>query len=157
MDVKTKKSKEVSVRCFGRREWESGDRFRLFFFFSFFLSFFFFPCGRRQNRLSLSRVEKRIFNNETSPRGSGGVYSCFFSPNERKRLTELTFCKLSSFTSQPHTGWLEEVGHEQRASQQRTERGQRTETRPRHGQKKQLRRRIVDETGQQSGNEQQQQ
>ena len=151
VDVKTKKSKEVRVRCFGRREWESGDRFRLFFFsLSFLLLFSLRPPS---NRLSLERVGKRrIFNNETSPRGSGGVYSCFFSPNERKRLTELTFCKLSSFTSQPHTGWLEEVGHEQRASQQRTERGQRTETRPRHGQKKQLRRRIFDETGQQSGN-----
>ena len=128
------------------------------FFFLLSFPFFLLFSLRPPSKSSLERVEKRrIFNNETSPRGSGGVYSCFFSPNERKRLTELTFCKLSSFTSQPHTGWLEEVGHEQRASQQRTERGQRTETRPRHGQKKQLRRRIVDETGQQSGNEQQQQ
>jgi hypothetical protein len=60
-----------------------------FFFLSLFLSSFFLAAAVKFVSLSLERVEKRrIFNNETSPRGSGGVYSLFFSPNERKRLAD---------------------------------------------------------------------
>jgi hypothetical protein len=88
VDVKTKKSKEVSVRCFGRREWESGDRFRLFFSFPFFSSF----RGRRQIVFfSLSRgleKERRIFNKRNVARAEPAAFTLarrafFLSQNER--------------------------------------------------------------------------
>jgi hypothetical protein len=101
VDVKTKKSKEVSVRCFGRREWESGDRFRLFFFFSF--PFFFFPCGRRQNRLSLSRgLKKEEFLTTKRRRAEAAAFTRFFSLPTNANDWPTDNFKLSSFTSQPH-------------------------------------------------------
>jgi hypothetical protein len=90
VDVKTKKSKEVSVRFFGRREWESGDRFRLFFF-SFLL---FAAAVKTSSKLSrgLEKEKREEFvttkRRARSRRRLLSRGALFFSPNERKRLSD---------------------------------------------------------------------
>ena len=82
VDVKTKKSKEVSVRFFGRRVWESGDRFRLFFFFSFCLLFVSAAVK------SSSRVGKR--ERKVKFVKQRNVVALFFSPNEERERDRVT-------------------------------------------------------------------